>query len=282
MLPEQALTVYEIRALNSEALRIFDDQNNLTRLGPDLAGVHWETDFAFIFFKDEPGPDVSRFLYEHPELDLKHVHKLTYGQWQDGAGSDPFEVEGLTISNSYCDSAQEPKLIIDPGLAFGFGGHPTTHTCLKFLARVCRAKSGAPATALDLGSGTGVLSLAAAFWGVNRVVGVDYSHLATDAALHNLAANRLEEKVKFIHGPAQSYADYEAELLMANLHLSLQEELFETGAFNKRKSVIISGLLPSEGDRLFEKLQTIGLRLVDQVRTDRWITMLLADRENSI
>lgn len=275
MRPEQALTVFEIRALNSEALNIFDDQSNLARLGPDLAGVHWETDFAFIFFKDEPGPHISQFLYEHPELDLKHVHKLTYGQWQDGAGSAPFQVEGLTIGNSYCDSLPEPKLIIDPGLAFGFGGHPTTHTCLQFLARVCRAKSGPPQTALDLGSGTGVLSLAAAFWGVGKVVGVDYSHLATDAALHNLAVNRLEDKVEFFHGPAQNYTNREAELLMANLHLSLQEELFEMGAFRKRQAVIISGLLPSEGDRLFEKLQTIGLQLIDQVRTDRWITMLL-------
>lgn len=270
------MTIYEIRALNSEALKIFDDQTNLTCLGPDLAGVHWETDFVFIFFKDEPGPDISRFLDEHPELSLKHVHRLTYGQWQDGAGSAPFQVEGLTISSSYYDSAPEPKLIIDPGLAFGFGGHPTTYTCLKFLARVCRAKSGPPQTALDLGSGAGVLSLAAAFWGVEKVMGVDYSHLATDAALRNLAVNRLEDKVKFSHGPAQNYTNYEAELLLANLHLSLQEELFEMGAFRKRKAVIISGLLPSEGGRLLERLQTIDLKLIDQVRTDRWITMLLA------
>lgn len=274
MRPEQALTIFEIRALLSEALLLFDDRDALVRLGPELAGVHWENDFAFLFFTGPPGPLLDDFLYEHPELDLKHIHELTYGQWQDGAGAEPFEVEGLTISGP--DTlAPEAGLIIDPGLAFGFGGHPTTRCCLTFLARVCRGSSGPPASALDLGSGTGVLSLAAAYWGVGRVVGVDYSHLAADAARGNLGLNRLEDRVSFVHGPAQTYAGHQGELLMANLHLSLQEELFEKGAFLGRRAVIISGLLPSEGDSLMEKLKTIGLKLTDQVRTDRWITMLL-------
>lgn len=274
------MTIFEIRALNSEALKIFDDRDNLARLGPALAGVHWETDFAFIFFKDEAGPDINGFLNEHPELELRHVHHLTYGQWQDGAGAAPFQVAGLTIAGPG-GQGDGPGLIIDPGLAFGFGGHPTTRACLEFLARVCRSRSGPPRTALDLGSGTGVLSLAAAVWGVEKVVGVDYSHLAADAALNNLHLNRLEEKVEFRHGPAQAFAGHEAELLMANLHLSLQEELLEKGAFNKRKAVIISGLLPSEGASLFEKLSA-GFRLVDQIRTDRWISLLLASPETVI
>ena len=165
MRAEQPLTIYEIRALNSKALEIFDHQPNLDRLGPALAGVHWEADFAFLFFKDKPGPDLSEFLYEHPELDLKHIHELTYGQWQDGADAEPFKVEGLTISGPG-EPADSSRLIIDPGLAFGFGGHPTTHRCLKFLARVCLGKSGPPPRALDLGPGTGVPATAAAPRGV--------------------------------------------------------------------------------------------------------------------
>lgn len=274
MRPEQPLTIFEIRALHSEALHLFDDPDSMARLGPEMVGIHWESDFAFLFFTSPPGALMDDFLYEHPGLDLKHIHELTYGQWQDGAGAEPFEVEGLTISGPDA-SAPETGLIIDPGLAFGFGGHPTTRHCLTFLARVCHGASGPPASALDLGSGTGVLSLAAAYWGVERVVGVDYSHLAADAARANLALNRLEDKVSFIHGPAQDYSEHQGELLMANLHLSLQEELFDKGAFKGRRAVIISGLLPSEGESLLEKMKTIGLKMIDQVRTNRWITMLL-------
>ncbi|MDR2726226.1 MAG: hypothetical protein LBC90_09275, partial [Candidatus Adiutrix sp.] len=63
------------------------------------------------------------------------------------------------------------------------------------------------------------------------------------------------------------------ELLLANLHLSLQEELLDLGAFNGRNRVIVSGLLPGEGERLWERLVLLGFKLADQIRTDRWITL---------
>jgi len=287
MRPEQPLTIHEIRALSSEALTFFNDPENIGRLGPNLAGLHWEADFAFVFFSGDPGPEAVEFLYRQPELDLRQIHHLTYAQWQDGAGAEPFTVADLTITGPTegafplkspkgpaDDSAALPPLIIDPGLAFGFGGHPTTRTCLEFLNRACRSKP-TPASALDLGSGTGVLSLAAAIWGVKRVIGVDYSHLAVEAAQNNLALNHLEDRVSFFRGAAQAYAERPADILMANLHLALQEELFDLGTFRGRDRVIISGLLPSEGDRLMAKLRSAGLKLVDQVRTDRWITMFL-------
>jgi len=265
------LNIYEIRALDDEALNIFESGDNIRRLGPNLAGLHWEADFAFLFFTGEAGPELPGFLYEHPNLDLRHIHHLTYAQWQDGAGAPPLKVEGLNIVGPG-EEAPEPKIVIDPGLAFGFGGHQTTLNCLEFLARAAGSKSP-PVTALDLGTGTGILALAAARLGFKRILGVDYSHLAVEAALCNLHLNKLEAQVEFRRGPAQDYARHPGQLLMANLHLSLQEELFELGAFEERRLVIVSGLLPSEGERLWAKLSSIGFTLIDQVRTDRWITI---------
>lgn len=288
MRPEQALTIYEIRALSDEALNLFDHPANTSQLGSTLAGLHWEADFAFVFFAGEADPEAMDFISRQPDLDLRHIHRLTYAQWQDGAGAEPFTVAGLTIAGPETDGrpasafrsgqAAEPGIIIDPGLAFGFGGHPTTRTCLEFLYRACRSKP-APRSALDLGAGTGVLSLAAAAWGLERVIGVDYSHLAVEAAQNNLNLNRLGDRVSFFRGPAQNYAGQTADLLLANLHLSLQEELFDLGAFRQRRQVIVSGLLPSEGDQLLVKLRSISLKLLDQVRTDRWITMYLVNDE---
>lgn len=278
MLADHPLAIFEIRARDRAAFDLFENADNLRRLGPNLEGLHWEADFAFIFFSREAGPEAESFLREHPQLDLKHIHHLTYGQWQDGAEAEPFEVEGLTVSGPHSGTRSvkvRRQVIIDPGLAFGFGGHPTTRTCLAFLGRLCAFPEGPPKTALDLGAGTGVLSLAAAHFGIERVTGVDYSHLAADAAMRNLRLNQLEDRVSFFRGAAQDYAGHPGELLMANLHLSLQEELLDLGAFQNRRLLIISGLLPSEGDRLFSRLEAAGFRLLDQVRTDRWITMLL-------
>ena len=277
MRPEQPLTIYEIRAVSEQAFDLFDQPETLAHLGPELVGLHWETDFAFIFFAGQPGESADEFLYQHPDLDLKHVHHLTYAQWQDGAGAPPFTVAGLTIT-SQAGQGAEPQIIIDPGLAFGFGGHPTTLSCLEFLARACRWPDP-PATALDLGTGTGVLSLAGVHWGLQKVLGIDHSHLAVAAASKNLARNHLEARVQFQRGRAQDFARHPADLLLSNLHLALQEELLALGAFQNRQFIIISGILSAEGDDFIPKLLATGLTLIDQVRTDRWITLLAQARQ---
>jgi len=265
------LTIFELRARDEAARNIFEDPANLDRLGPALAGLHWEADFAFVFFQGEPGPAPAQFLAARPNLALNHIHHLTYGQWQDGAGAAPFTVAGLTITGPD-EAGPEPRLIIDPGLAFGFGGHPTTRASLECLARAVQTPPR-PQSALDLGAGTGILALAAARLGVPRVTGVDYSHLAVAAAMNNRHLNSLETQVEFHRAPAQLFYDRPGELLLANLHLSLQEELLDLGAFHGRRRVIVSGLLPSEGERLWERLAPLGFRLADQIRTDRWITL---------
>jgi ribosomal protein L11 methyltransferase len=271
MRPEQPLTIFELRARDEAAKEIFENPANLDLLGPALAGLHWEADFAFVFFQGEPGPAPAEFLAARPNLILNHIHHLTYDQWQDGAGALPFTAAGLLITGPDV-AGPEPRLLIDPGLAFGFGGHPTTRACLDCLALALQTPPR-PSSALDLGAGTGILALAAARLGVPRVTGVDYSHLAVAAALNNRSLNGLEGQVKFHRAPAQLFHDHPGELLLANLHLSLQEELLDLGAFHRRQKVIVSGLLPSEGERLWNRLAQLGFKLADQIRTDRWITL---------
>ena len=271
MRPEQPLTIYELRARDEAARKIFEDPANLDLLGPALAGLHWEADFAFVFFQGDPGRAPAEFLAAKPNLALSHIHHLTYGQWQDGAGAAPFTVAGLTITGPE-ETGPEPRLVIDPGLAFGFGGHPTTRTSLDCLVRAVQTPPR-PQSALDLGAGTGILALAAARLGVPRVTGVDYSHLAVAAALNNRRINGLEDRVEFHRAPAQIFYDQPGELLLANLHMSLQEELLDLGAYEGRRRVIVSGLLSSEGERLWSRLASLGFKLADLIRTDRWVTL---------
>ena len=105
------------------------------------------------------------------------------------------------------------------------------------------------------------------------MTGVDYSHLAVAAALNNLRLNGLEGRVEFHRAPAQLFHDEPGELLLANPSLSLQEELLDLGAFRGRRRVIVSGLLPGEGERLWDRLAALGFKLADQIRTDRWVTL---------
>jgi ribosomal protein L11 methyltransferase len=269
--------------MEPSALEALDLPPSELRLGASvsfLLGLHFEADFAFLFFAGEP--DLSTFLAYHPLLELRQIHHLRYDQWQDGAGARPFKVGPLSVRPFFGqDPAEAPgpdELLIDPGLAFGFGGHPTTKTCLEFLLKLyLPGSSTAPApprTVLDLGAGTGILAMAAVRLGAERAFGVDLSHLAVDAARRNLRLNGLESRVGVERGQARNFADRPAELLTANVPLFVLKDLIAAGAFRNRRRLIVSGLLVEEGETFLSLLDRT-FRVADAVRTDRWSSYLL-------
>jgi ribosomal protein L11 methyltransferase len=221
------------------------------------------------------------------------THLLRYDEWQDGAGAAPIVMGPLSIyppgrggapggvgslgvdPHGYQERLE--PLVIDPGLAFGYGGHATTRACLSFLLRLYSPlNERIPKSCLDLGTGTGVLALAAARLGAEKVLGVDYSHLAIEIAKENLVKNNLEAKVGFVYGEAASYAGEEAELVLANIPLAVHLDLLDKGAYAGRRYLVISGLLPSEADTLTGKLgDAYPLKLLDNHRDDRWSSWLL-------
>ena len=89
-------------------------------------------------------------------------------------------------------AAGELVIRLEPGLAFGSGYHPTTQGCLTLMRRVFEADP--PGQVLDLGTGTGILTLAALALGAKRVVAVEYNELAVRTAARNLKHNQREQR----------------------------------------------------------------------------------------
>ena len=164
-------------------------------------------------------------------------------------------------------------IVIDPGLAFGYGGHPTTRACLEALNRI--AGIIRPEKVLDLGAGAGILALAAARLGAVQVKAVEYSHLAADAARANVIRNGLEDRIEVIRGLAEEHLDFPAEVVLSNLHFQVQGEILERNGFDGRKWIVLSGLFHEEGRQMEEALKDRGFILVDRVRDDRWTTLLM-------
>jgi ribosomal protein L11 methyltransferase len=103
--------------------------------------------------------------------------------------------DALWIVPTWCEAprADAVNIMLDPGLAFGTGAHPTTRLCLRFLAdNVARG-----ASVLDYGCGSGILAIAAAKLGAKRVVGVDIDPQAIKASMDNAQANRV--LAQFLH-----------------------------------------------------------------------------------
>jgi ribosomal protein L11 methylase PrmA len=300
MLPDTLLYIYELRAVTADTRALLDRCDLRSVLGPRLEGFHWEGDFAFLFCT---GPaDLGPLANAVPGLELRYTHLLRYDEWQDGAGARPIRMGPLSIlpwegggggrdgrersagsgpgdggSSSDPVPGDLQPVYIDPGLAFGYGGHPTTRACLGFLLRVMSPQNPRPPrTFLDLGCGTGVLALAAVRLGGAKALGVDYSQLAVECASRNARINNMEGRVAFEYGLAGDKAGCGAEVLMANIPLAVHYELLDKRAYHGRRYLILSGLLPREADELKTRLRAgLDFAELDSLRDERWSSWLL-------
>ena len=121
-----------------------------------------------------------------------HTEKIADQDWVRAtqAQFDPIEITNtLWIVPTWHQSpnSEAINIILDPGLAFGTGSHPTTHLCLKWLSQqLLQNKS-----VLDYGCGSGILAIAAKKLGATQVVGIDIDEQAIHASLHNAQQNHV-------------------------------------------------------------------------------------------
>ncbi len=187
----------------------------------------------------------------------------------------------LRVRPSFVDAEPKPgqfDLVIDPGQAFGTGTHPSTFLALELLDRVTRSR--APASLLDVGTGTGVLALAGLVFGIECAVGVDIDPLAVQISRENAALNGLDANLLVLTGGPDA-TDEGFDLVVANLLRSEVEPLLADIVLRMKPggSAIFSGLLASEFSRMESLLALTGLRITDEARASddsdcAWVALL--------
>jgi ribosomal protein L11 methyltransferase len=155
----------------------------------------------------------------------------------------------------------QAELVIDPGQAFGTGGHPSTHLALDWIDALGPSlKRGT--RVLDVGTGTGVLAMAAARLGEAEVVALDLDPQATVAARANAIANGLEAAVQLVTGGLDALREVEFELVIANLLPAEMTPLLADIATRVRPGghAVFSGFLAEESASIERSLEAVGLR----------------------
>ncbi len=166
-----------------------------------LLGLAEEAGAATAYFpRKVPGLPVDGEWSEVPDRDWSAV-------WKEGLR--PVRVGALTVSPPWVDAGPQ-AVVIDPGQAFGTGHHETTTGCLAALQELELAGR----SVLDVGTGSGVLAIAAARLGARRVVALDIDPLAVEAAGRNAAANGVDVEVRL--GSADAVAGV-FDAVVANL-----------------------------------------------------------------
>jgi ribosomal protein L11 methyltransferase len=116
-------------------------------------------------------------------------------------------------------------------------------------------------TVLDLGTGTGILAIAAARLGASRVLAVDLNPLCVKTSRRNVRLNEVEAVVEVVEGIAEDFAENPADLLVANIHYEVLDDLVEREKFREKPWLILSGLMRSQGRDIKAKLERCGLRI---------------------
>jgi ribosomal protein L11 methyltransferase len=163
-------------------------------------------------------------------------------------------------------------LVLERG-AFGGGTHATTASCLDVLATLAPLKGAV----LDLGSGTGILAIAALRLGADRAVCVDINPEAVEIARRNGAANAVTDRMRCVLGDVEDVRGTDFDMVVANIggELLIDASSAITCAARRGGHLLLSGILRDYSDDLADAYQRSGCRVVERRFADEFCTMLL-------
>jgi ribosomal protein L11 methyltransferase len=176
---------------------------------------------------------------------------------------------------SYTPTPGERVIEIDPGMAFGTGSHPSTQICLGFLEKTIPVFPGHPSV-LDVGTGSGILAIAARKLGAEKIVGIDIDPIAVENARKNASANRAAKGIHFrVSSPQRLRGHF--DIVIANL---LPQELlplssFLPGRLKERGTLILSGFLTRQKKEIALAFAGGQMKVINSRQARGWAGFLM-------
>ena len=183
----------------------------------------------------------------------------------------------LTVVPSWIDyeKEQDDELLIelDPGLAFGTGTHPTTQLSLTALEQTIRGNE----SVLDVGTGSGVLSIASKLLGASKVTAFDIDEMATRVAKENIALNPTIGEIDVYENNLLVGVDQKSDLIVANILAEILLQMPEDAHRNLNDDgrLILSGIIESKANEVMEAYEKAGFTLVERMTMREWNCFIL-------
>jgi ribosomal protein L11 methyltransferase len=188
----------------------------------------------------------------------------------------------LLVLPAWLESQYPERLAvrIDPSMAFGTGTHPTTQLCLELLESYTPV--GQPV--IDVGCGSGILSIAAIKLGASRALAVDIDSQAVRSTRENAAANQVLEQIETGQGSVEEvrsgqFSVVQARLVLANILAPVIIRLFQAGLdelVTPGGYLILSGILDHQADEVVQTAVSYGMTEVNRRQITDWVAIALA------
>lgn len=204
-------------------------------------------------------------------------HKVNEDDWANNWKQyyKPTKVgEHIVVKPTWEDYEEKPGEVVvelDPGMAFGTGTHETTRMCIKALEKKVKGDT----TVFDIGTGSGILSIAAAKLGAKHVVGVDLDPVAVESAKKNLEFNKVNN-IEILYGDLMEVVEGKANIVVANILADIIMFLSEgVRAFIEDEGYFIaSGILNTQRDKVADKLKTLNFIIEEVMEDGEWICII--------
>lgn len=239
--------------------------------------------FPDSFSRTELDEKIAHYLSELRAMDLPvsddaiKIQKLCDQDWNAAWKKNwqPIRMGDslMVIASWLLPPPDAPKHVIeiDPEMAFGTGTHATTILTLQCVERMARGRR-----VLDIGTGTGILGIAAVKCGAKHVVALDIDPIATLTALKNANKNHVAEQMSFYTGTLSALRTTPFDLIVANVNrteiLKLLPQLGQL--LQKTGGVILSGILVEEQSVIERALQRCGFAIRQITQMEGWIALV--------
>jgi ribosomal protein L11 methyltransferase len=265
--------IWRLEDLGATAIEIRDEQT-LSRLPPG------QVDLLAGFDTTAIREGARRGILLQPGVLAADALDVGGDGWRKGWREfhQPVVLDAIQVVAPWIDPpvATLPSIVVDPGRAFGTGAHATTRLLLEMLGQRAQQRR-LPQRALDVGTGSGILAIAAARLGVEKIMAIDNDEEAIKAAEKNVERNRVGHEVE-LRAATPSALSGSWPLVLANLDLSC----FGTHAADIADrtapggEALLSGLLPDQARSCLELLSDLDLE--EQTDRDGWIALAMRRR----
>ncbi len=280
----------------AEALRPFayNDGIALEQLGDmdDLAPSALEPEITVKIYlpEDEDSPEKRRRieeivyylsrLYPLPEPIFCELKDEDWANaWKDNY--QPFRIgKDIWIQPTWFDGqsealAKDVLITLDPGMAFGTGTHPTTQMCMQALEEL--VKPGM--SVLDVGTGSGVLTILSAKLGAELLVGVDTDRVAVKTAVANATQNQVADKIQLQQGTLTSIEQKGWDVVIVNILAPIIIGMLENddlmGYVSENGRLILSGIIDQQLDDVKMAVENAGGEIVETYLIRDWVGLIV-------